>query len=529
MRGTYNVNHDLISRRSDWESIHSSTEVRHESRRTLEDTISNLAINDREKISGSAKRPTTLEGRSKDGAGLGSSQGANELPPEIVEKIFHFFNDSGVVVLLPFKSENFSLWRLGHVCGRWRTILWDSPLIWGQLTVKLSRVGSETSYGAHEMFGYNLAATNDMFVYVLSKTKTIISLSAGGSECRSIFQTIISHSKRFKRLHLYGLQENMIFSMLKQPPGAWESLEALDIGWQENGNIRFDNTTSSLQSAANLRTVSFSSSPATYIPQLFFLPWAQLVELHIARMDLPVSIIYATLERCPGLVSALLSIQCDPLIPTQGKITLPNLIKLNLTTTNKRTIDWDTFLQPFLTPSLTSLSFCSQKIAIATMRTFIIKSGSSLQEFTLSTGNPYDDGEAIESLLSLLSGVKKLNITWLIPASIVRRIFTGKDGLLPCLIWGRWQVGPSGLTGILEIVDSYVSNSVGREPLSLTIGCYERPGFHNVVKAYLESYEKYQNHEGLKFWVYNAKTSVFIKPGSNLLRSRYLCVLTSPQ
>lgn len=56
-----------------------------------------------------------------------------EQPPEVIAQIFKS-TLSGIVMLPPF-SDNYP-WSLGHVCSRWRKILWSVPSFWSDIAIQ---------------------------------------------------------------------------------------------------------------------------------------------------------------------------------------------------------------------------------------------------------------------------------------------------------------------------------------------------------------------------------------------------------
>ncbi|KAF9461457.1 hypothetical protein BDZ94DRAFT_1310604 [Collybia nuda] len=332
-----------------------------------------------------------------------------KLPSEILEKVFYLLHGSGAVLLPPSKSRHFSPWSLGHICSRWRSILWASPLIWGQITIQV-----------YNGLGINLHSnyhTRDVVKHVLLKTTMTISLIFGELETQAIFDIILVNSRRFRSLTLHSLHTDMFAVLLRQPSDAWESLEFLDIQLKTTGDINLNNTTSSFQTAPNLRSVAFLSSSTEYVPQLLLLPFAQLVDLSISFVELPVAAVYATLEQCLHLTLARMSARCDNTFDAHRTMTLHHLQKFNLTTTYEDFFDWDRFLQPFITPSLSSLILNSQRVPIPGVASLLLRSACSLINFAVETWSPYERNEDIESLLGLLPNIKRLVVSWVVPSS----------------------------------------------------------------------------------------------------------------
>lgn len=428
------------------------------------------------------------------------------LLPEILEDIFNHFNGEGLVTIPPSKPGKFSPWILGHVCASWRCVLWNSPSIWTKIVVQRGR--------AMALGSRSRLAIRETLNYILSNTSTAISLSANGVESQVIFDLILLHSRRFRSLTLHWILPDMLHTLLELPPYSLSSLEVLDVDWRDSRNPESSSTTSSLQTASSLRTVAFSSYGTTHIPQILLLPWAQLVNLQITCMELTTTTIYATLQKCPGLISTHLSIDCNAVIPTQSPFTLHRLTKLSFTTSHTQFLNWNLFLQPLTTPALISLTISSQRIPIPTINHFLFRSGCSLQELSITARGRDTDDEGLESLLELLPKIIRIRIPWMIPAPMIRNIFREPNGILPLLTYGSWKVEPSGLAAVLVMIGSYMShvNQHGHRPLCLSIGCYEGPGFKDVEDAYLKSYDAYKIFEGLDISVYNASASRTIGP-----------------
>lgn len=262
------------------------------------------------------------------------------VPSEIIAEIFI---QCGENVLLPRTSNSYP-WVLGHVCRRWRQILWRSSLIWRSIHIRpLPRI----------MFD-RIISFQESLEYTISQTDALLSLSADEDTGLWIRVIVIAHHHRFRHLELCGIDTDDFFSFVRHSPASFSNLETLFvILYPRPAHL----APFPFQIARNLRKLccrsTISLQPSFRIQLLSLPPWTQLTDISMHDIYLLSSTVHATLQRCPGLVSCAVLLTADAIIQNNNLVALPSLKTLKVRTTD--IVDWDSFLHKFAFPALTDL------------------------------------------------------------------------------------------------------------------------------------------------------------------------------
>lgn len=420
-----------------------------------------------------------------------------KLPPETFTEIFMYFN-TGYVKLPPKKAEYSYPWILGHICSRWRQILWSSPSLWDTIEI----------HHLNEIDLTYLTAVWDNIIrqslnYVLSNTTTPIDLTVSNDRAARISDILITHNHRFRELTIGGADAGVAFQLFDLPPTSLTNLEKLQISWVcDSHSAHLNRMRSALQTAPNLRSVSFVCT-CPFISQLpmDFLPWPQLTELIVLSIEISPEIIYTAFQRCPSLQSCQFQISNDPIIlrAQPQPITLSTLEALNLGANYR--FDWERFIHPLITPALGQLDiFAAVAPTTKPFLSLITRSNCALLSFTLKIKGKYSHGTDFEPFLQRMPSLTWLEVPWVMPATIIKRI---QEGLLPQLETGIWKARPDGLSATLDLVDSLIPQISNHRRLSIYVSYSPGPAFTEVQDRYLASYLTYEGTEGLRLRLIN--------------------------
>ncbi|KAF9457129.1 hypothetical protein BDZ94DRAFT_266848 [Collybia nuda] len=289
-----------------------------------------------------------------------------DIPPEIMAEIFALVVANGQVLIL--NRDDGYPWTLGHVCSRWRQILWDTPSIWNKIRVESHRFPIRA----------RRYTSGNVLDYIFSKIPGPISLVTSKEE----LEVVLEHFSRFVELSIIGLGVHQLPSIFNLPESAFALLESFSLSLE--GFYRRDTnfTSSPLQNAPSLRCVEYRTHYPTYIPALLLLPWARVEVINVVRMRIPPDVVLGILRSSPHLTSCSLHTCDTPLTSVNSEIVLPVLEVFNIATLDN--FDWETFLSPIITPSLTSLILTSPYLPCAPVISLIIRSRCSLQIIDMS-------------------------------------------------------------------------------------------------------------------------------------------------
>lgn len=124
-------------------------------------------------------------------------------PSEVIAEILWHVYD-GRAVLPPIKDG--CTWTLGHVCSRWRQILWNSPSLWTDITVGLEISHYQAGYG-FEVWEKNICETLN---HILPNTNNTLSLTVLSGNIRYVSDIILSPAGRFWKLVLSDVSQQFI-------------------------------------------------------------------------------------------------------------------------------------------------------------------------------------------------------------------------------------------------------------------------------------------------------------------------------
>lgn len=422
-------------------------------------------------------------------------------PPEIMSEIFMIICGGNVV--LPPQEDHGYPWILGHVCSRWRQILWNSPSIWSKITV--GSVWRRPSDPHDPMSSTTSVLTRETLKYIFRRITSPISLNVLGNFA-DVLDVVLAHVEQFSELSLDDISQSALFHLLDLPGNSFAKLKKLSLSIDYVHQLIPEYatlTTSSFKTAPNLRSVMYKMQQATYIPPLFFLRWERMEEIHVEGMTLSPRTIHDIWRSSSFLVSCSLLLSEIEVIPTSQIITLPNLKTVHLGASYN--FDWEGFLNPVMTPTLESLSLTSSQISPRPLTSLIIRLCCSLRTLNIyekDTNKDDIDGAELEQLFQYLPFLTKLAVSWTIPPSAIRSIH---HGALPKLINAEFPVHPEAFGACLDMIDAYIARSLSprRSFASFEIACYNSPGFTAVRDRYRDSYETYERVEGLRVYVFN--------------------------
>lgn len=423
------------------------------------------------------------------------------LPPEIVAKILGNVS-STTVNLLPPQNRSEYPWVLGHICARWREILWSSVDIWHCIRIGHENPDVRQSY-APQVWKRTI---RESLSYIISHTMMPISLEVPSEEMNHVSDIILAQPHRFTALQLFDASNEFLQSLLNLPFHSFSALEKILITLVDDISITLDHINTSLETAPCLRTVLFSTNSTTYTPQILRLPWNQLTVLFIKTMKIPPLVVCRILMDCPSLTACFFAIAPED-IPNTSHVTLENLESLELET--EQYFNWESFLALFSIPPLEHLFMSSTSIPITAVTSLITRSKCDLMQLSLCLKKddpdmpaPTDDTNVNILMTHLPLVVLSLSLPYIMPPSVFRRI---QDGLLPFLTELHVYVLPEGFEAFLDMVDGYVDGAFRQVQRFrwIRIECYEAPGFTEVRDRYLARLETYNAIEQLTIDVTN--------------------------
>lgn len=103
---------------------------------------------------------------------------------------------------------------------------------------------------------------------------------------------ILANPGGLSRLSLHDASCDFLGLLLNLPPHSFAFLEYFSIALLDHLSLTLSDTTTSLETAPNLRSVVCYANSTIYIPEMFYLPWAQLTTLYVTTMALSPMVVH---------------------------------------------------------------------------------------------------------------------------------------------------------------------------------------------------------------------------------------------
>lgn len=415
------------------------------------------------------------------------------LPTEILCEIFLACVDSQKV-FLPLERNSYP-WKLGHVCSRWRKVLWETPGIWDRINI------SGASYTSTQRILEPLHG-------ILSRNTALIKLSVTKYPSDGFVQ-LLPFSHRFKSLSLWGLDPQGLGLLLSLPPGSLDQLECLKIDLLPSPPAP-NETIPSILVAPSLRTLELDGDNYTILASHFLSPVChQLTEV---KLWLPTKclIIHTVLQQCSQLVRGDFCIESS----YDGDYSSSPCVATNLEYLRfygAGDFDWDLLLQPLIVPALEELySMDADTFSPLGLTSLIERSGCTITTIEIEsndTGVVVLVDRNIVPMLRALPFMDTFRSSIHMPSTVFVEM---KGGLLPCLIDSSWTLFPKAFRALLDFLDSKCQVSPTLAPCTrLEVWLYNRSGYKDVCN-HLRKHQSAYIRAGIYLQVYNVTGGYFV-------------------
>jgi len=299
------------------------------------------------------------------------------LPTEIVAEIFVQFLP--VYPLCPPSTGLLSPTLLTQICGRWREIALETPMLWRAISLSLYAILFHRQHPILDFLGRSGCCP----LSIQSDNGDLV------APVPEVFAAVVPHRARWEHLHLYLSPQQ-----LRTIDGPMPLLRYLYLSLDDEpdpvGIVAF-------REMPLLRSVILTA----YAPSNIDLPWAQLTSLTLKTVFRS--------EYVPILQQTSNLIQCELDIlfqfdedADQDEIALPCLESLTLCDSNG---DWDgRYPDVFIVPALRSLrvprSFLGPE-PIAALTAFISKSGCKPHEVCITGASLVTSGSFLKAFPSI--------------------------------------------------------------------------------------------------------------------------------
>ncbi|KAF9459495.1 hypothetical protein BDZ94DRAFT_1312308 [Collybia nuda] len=390
------------------------------------------------------------------------------IPPEILSAIFIECLVETRVELPPRRRgpghESYP-WVLGHVCSHWSTVLWSTPEIWESIHISACKVEK-------------IPLIPSMMQYITGRTKTAISLNNLDFPQESIIDVIIPNPERFKDVKLF-LTPSSFSAFFQLPFGRFDALEFIAIRCAGFPSSFPSQNTSPLMCAPKLKRVIVQLFRTERCPPpLLLLPWAQLTHLTLIGVEVFPDFVHRTiLRQSTSIVDCKMRLAHGKFTPLTEEVVLPYLRKLQLA--SHHSLDWDTFLDPFVFPSLKTLAVVQP--AIQTYTSLITRSNCALQGLTVDA--PGANYRELQPLFWASPSLVELQANCILPPSFFEDI--SERGLFPYLHRLITVVDPEGLHAFLDLFEHNQEKPYGKVKIAHAyIECRQGPGTPDVAQRF---------------------------------------------
>ena len=349
----------------------------------------------------------------------------SHLPPELLLEIFFLCLPEDFHIVIPHDDDSkrdFLPWKLGHVCSRWREIVWSSSWLWSCIKFTVPRI-------SHNNRSLDMADT----VFRLAGN-LVLDLCADGPsyDFNPIHAYVEPNLARFVCLRL-TLNPSLTIDLLSISKGSLDALRWFGLGIageldkkevSRAGAVAF-------RTASHLQTVRFFPHAGSDIPSLIRMqfPWSQITDLSMTSPGIRPCDALRILSQCSELTSCcFLYIEGGPgadpgmTLPV-GSISLPQLDFFDLDLTHGTPAD--EILSFLVLPSLSRLGLASTNVDdSAALTRFFTRSSCPLQVLKLE-GYFRDLGPILSAvpLLKILDAPKAyLRSSWMhtLPAQLLK-------------------------------------------------------------------------------------------------------------
>lgn len=245
------------------------------------------------------------------------------------------------VVLPPDRSQ--CPWVLGHICSRWRQILWGMQEIWANFQIRGQWLGEPTSLCEKGLE----KAINDV-ISRINPQDASLTIQSQAYICTPTHILPLIHRIRTLSIQRFTHQQLRLF--LELPAGSFDSLKTLEKNLVRSNELAEIEATA-YQIAPNLRRISITLPEYMehYPPDLLLYPWPKLTYISLINVELSPRMICTILRQCVALFRCELTVGLDSSGISTG--TIVNVAKLQkLTLEQKHPLDWEWFLTPIRAP-----------------------------------------------------------------------------------------------------------------------------------------------------------------------------------
>lgn len=203
------------------------------------------------------------------------------LPAEILTQVFMdvLLTEPAPTMSVPFDCA--PLWQLGHVCARWRSIVFsDMPLAWSTIKIdfRSTRVASRARRSV-DILRACLERTGDCLLTIAFACSFNIRLS-GGDEWICCLELLVDACKRWKAIDISI--PITVLSKLVPVKGQLAFLETLNLSLEPLNAHSLPHTVDVFEDAPRLTSVTVSSHLSM---KSFRLPWHQITSYRTQRTE----------------------------------------------------------------------------------------------------------------------------------------------------------------------------------------------------------------------------------------------------
>ncbi|KAF8068679.1 hypothetical protein FPV67DRAFT_1085809 [Lyophyllum atratum] len=426
------------------------------------------------------------------------------LPPEILSLIFSHCVYGVNLPRTAKPAQRDDLWRIGGICSRWRQIVFNTPILWYNLTINGPRPHDNSKEAAprHSKFFHTLEAAQQITPLGTRNLEIAIDEGLDGlpiSGAGILRRIIAPYSTQFKTISL-SCPPALLNPLVSSPTASFLALETLCVQYKA-GSKQFkaiqgpELPTDFLvfEDAPKLRHFTWNIPEIPHHPiHTFRVRWSQLRYLSIA-LDITTTDVHLLLSQCTRLENCRLNLlqnanRTNAISP--NLITMPYLQCIHLN--GRVDSSLSLLINLLILPSLVYM-LLEGPVEFDDLATLVIRSNCQLEVF----GTSWVHHQYIERFLQTVSPTLKALTAggWLMKRSILESISNGT--LLPHLEWICLGVQPAtGLNGFAQLVNSRWGNTTAMAVSDIHTAYastrFTGPEFHKQVQVLCKRFSKEQ-------------------------------------
>jgi len=425
----------------------------------------------------------------------------SKLPPEMLAEIFEHYVSDPIVIRSKNTPGAVSPLVLSQICSTWRAVAMGTPTLWNKVLIKCDdwQDAKQLIDRAHKFLERSGSSLLTLYSsgpgshpYIQSQPLPL-SFEAGSKLIRNFIEPYTSRLESLKLSFPSSWLQHFL-SISAGDEWFFPHLQSVDMVYN-SGEYGESSHKESIDFFVNAPLLSrfklVAGNHSAYLRSTsYLLPWSQLIDLHLFRINVPMPALPALLSSCTSLSSCTLTVMKEYLAP-DSLIAIPTLRSLTLH--NPHNFDYNKYLESLAFPSLSHLSVLlydgrnGTKWSHTQFTALLARSACTLASLHTTAHIEHPD---IEAVLGDVPSLVELDVQRGQPVSASTLRFICNGLMAPSLEVIKCVVEPGMLDDFLDMLDCrhvpHKSQAVYRGIRKAVVRCDMQTGEYEEVVERLE-------------------------------------------